>query len=208
MLVNRRVWIAKPGRAGELLGLIEAMFNHEAWPDTVRMYRNYIAPFDHVAVEIVCESLAFWEEKWNQWTAAAFPVVEAATWPTLVEAGGTNEFWSIADERISETTAGSTNTRNKLVNRRVWIAKPGNAGKVTDFISSWFDEYTWPGAVRVYRNHLAPFDHVALEVECASLAAYEEHWGRWTTSHAEGVKLIESGGTNEIWTVEKVWAAE
>ena len=203
MIVERRTFIAKPGRTDDMVNHIRSLFDGHAYPETVRLYRSKVGMFNQVAVELEGESLAACDETFTQWASVAFTPEVRKQWMTLEESGARNEFWSIAKSWNIEATA---NAEKILVNRRVWVARPGMAGDAIDFISSWFDEYTWPGAVRVYRNHIAPFDHVALEVECESLAAYEEHWGRWTATHKEGAKLVESGGTNEIWTVEGTWA--
>lgn len=205
MIVERRLFIAKPGHTEDMVTHIRSLLDGHAYPGTVRLYRSKVGMFNQVAVELEGESLAACDETFNQWASVAFTPEAHVQWVALEESGAKNEFWSIANMWNVKATA---NTGKVLVNRRTWIARPGKAGDAIDFISSWFEDYTWPGAVRLYRNHLAPFDHVALEVECESLAAYEEHWGRWEASHEEGVKLVESGGANEIWTIEGTWAVQ
>ncbi len=205
MIVERRTFNAKPGFAGDMVNHLRSLLDKYTFPGTVRLYCSKVGMFNQVAVELEGESLAAYDDTFNQWASVAFTPEIRDQWITLEDSGAKNEFWSIANKRNIRATASSGKV---LVNRRTWIARPGKAGDAIDFISSWFDDYTWPGAVRVYRNHLAPFDHVALEVECASVAVYEEHWGRWTASHREGVTLVESGGANELWTVEGRWSTQ
>jgi hypothetical protein len=66
-------------------------------------------------------------------------------------------------------------------------------------------------ARRLYFSNIGPFDRLALEVEFENLAQYEEYWAEYFAS-PEGVAfneklntLLESGGTNEIWTLEGSW---
>ena len=205
MIVERRTFIAKPGCTDDMVSHIRSLFDGHAYPGTARLYRSKVGMFNRVAVELEGESLAAYDEVFSQWASVAFTPENHKQWIALEDSGAKNEFWSIANRWNIQATAS---TGTVLVNRRTWIARPGKAGDAIDFISSWFVDYTWPGAVRVYRNHLAPFDHVALEVECESVAAYEEHWGRWTASHEEGVTLVESGGANDLWTVEGRWSTQ
>jgi hypothetical protein len=95
-----------------------------------------------------------------------------------------------------------------IVNRRIFIPKHGHMREVLDLLKAEFARcFPEFKAVRYYVSDIGPFDRFGMEMEFPSLAEYEravaqsgecfspEFWQRW-------YELTESGGTNEIWTVE------
>jgi hypothetical protein len=92
-----------------------------------------------------------------------------------------------------------------VVNRRTFIAKRGHLSEVISLLKAG-DQKRFP--YRVYRPHYAPFDTVAFEVEFTSVAEMDSAWDEWAASpeaatfNSRWVEITETGGTNEVWTLE------
>lgn len=101
-----------------------------------------------------------------------------------------------------------------IVERHLYIAKSSRIDDMLEHLRRLFARHPWPNAVRVYRSRVGSFDHIAVELESESLATYEETWTRWTSvaftdeMTQEWHELKESGGRNEIWTVETIQAGK
>lgn len=62
-----------------------------------------------------------------------------------------------------------------IVDRRTFIAKPGKGGKMKEMLIELFEKNPWPGGnLRIYTSHIGPFNHVIVESESESLAAFEQ----------------------------------
>lgn len=105
MIVERHVYIAKPGRIGDMLDHLRRQLanKNNPWPHDVRIYQNRIGPFDCVAVELESESLAAYEETWTRWTSVAFTEEMNLEWRELKESGGQNEIWTVEVIRGSKS---------------------------------------------------------------------------------------------------------
>ena len=93
-----------------------------------------------------------------------------------------------------------------LVNRRVFVAKPVQSGKMKEMLIALFEVNPWPGGtVRVYTSHIGPFNHVVVEHESENLAAYEEQVAQFERNFPEGMLdsflELESSGYHEMWTL-------
>ena len=94
-----------------------------------------------------------------------------------------------------------------IVERHLYIAKMGRLDDALDHIRRQFSRNPWPNAARLYGSRVGSFNHIAIELESESLAAYEKTWKRWTTvaftdkMTKEWHELTETGGHNEFWTV-------
>ncbi|HRJ45301.1 MAG: hypothetical protein KJZ86_02795 [Caldilineaceae bacterium] len=92
-----------------------------------------------------------------------------------------------------------------LINRRTFIAKQGKTAEVISMLTGG----RGPDRVtRVYGPHYGRFNVVAFEMEFASMEDMERVWAEWfatpeaATFMSRWVEITESGGTNEIWTLE------
>jgi hypothetical protein len=98
-----------------------------------------------------------------------------------------------------------------IVNRRTFIVKPGLEQTAIEWlqqeIAAEQARGPLPGKWRVYYSSIGRFNQLAFESEYESLAAYEQFWATWFSrpecqeANRQFIKLLESGGTNEIWTL-------
>ena len=78
---------------------------------------------------------------------------------------------------------------------------------MVELLNDLFERNPWPGgSVRIYKTLTGPFNHVVVETESASLAAYEEQVTKFETNFPEGLReswaeVADSGGSNELWTL-------
>ena len=94
-----------------------------------------------------------------------------------------------------------------LINRRVFIAKPGKGGQMKDLLVELFEVNPWlGGTVRVYTSHIGPFNHVVVEHESENLAAYEKQSAQFEQNFPAGMfdsfHELEASGYHEMWTLE------
>jgi len=93
------------------------------------------------------------------------------------------------------------------VNRRTFVARKGSADKMLATLNEIFDRQPWPGEVRVYRSRFGPDNHIVVEFECESLAAFEREWqifhdGAFTEESGQAWTAMEDqGGRNEFWVI-------
>ena len=96
-----------------------------------------------------------------------------------------------------------------IVNRRTFIVKRGCQQKIVDLIREATPKFPHPHPRRLYTPRIAPFDTIAIEIEFEDLEGYEKYWTEWgawaeTTGFMEKwFELTESGGSNEVWTMEE-----
>jgi hypothetical protein len=99
-------------------------------------------------------------------------------------------------------------SKTVIVNRRTFIAKQGCVQGLLDVLKAELETNPSPVPCRVYASSIARFDQVAVEWEFESLAAYEKFWADWfarpeTPAFMDSwYPLNETGGKNEIWTLE------
>ena len=92
MIVNRRTFRLKQGRAQAAAAAINASYAKDPGTQKVRWYISDIGPFDTLVFEIEFQDIAdynkFWttfdpgEDFWN-------------TWFSFTDTGGTNEIWEL-----------------------------------------------------------------------------------------------------------------
>lgn len=93
-----------------------------------------------------------------------------------------------------------------IVNRRVFVAKAGQGGKMKELLIKLFEGNPWPGGnVRIYTSHIGPFNHVVVEHESKNLAAYEKEAVQFEQNVPEGIldrfHELEVSGSHEMWTL-------
>jgi hypothetical protein len=91
-----------------------------------------------------------------------------------------------------------------IVNRRTFIAKPGQTEKVVEILNSGLVFVPFQPKYRLYISDIAPFNQVALEVEFNDLAEYDRFWSGATEKSSEEwwkvwFEATDNGGANEIW---------
>ena len=96
MLVNRRTFISKPGRAEEAANFLKQAMQLTDHARSARVYVSEIGPFDTIAVEVEVESLADYERRFAEWAAKTTPEFWEK-WYSLCENGGANEIWRLVD---------------------------------------------------------------------------------------------------------------
>ena len=102
MIVERREFIAKPGRNDEMYQQVRSLFAEHPWPGTVRLYRSKIGQFNRVVVEMESEHLTAYEEIWDRWTSVAFTEENHKEWIALEDTGASNEFWEFEEMRAGD----------------------------------------------------------------------------------------------------------
>lgn len=91
-----------------------------------------------------------------------------------------------------------------IVNRRTYIAKPGQAERVVELLKSGLAFVPFQPTYRLCISDVGPFNLVALDIDFKDLAEYERFWtGVAEKSTEEWRKLwfsaTDNGGQNEIW---------
>lgn len=98
MIVDRRTFVAKPGKGEQMKEILIDLFEKNPWPGgNVRIYTSHIGPFNHVIVETESEDLAAFEKadaKFGQ----GFPEGLFDTWHEI-EVSASNQMWKLAYER-------------------------------------------------------------------------------------------------------------
>lgn len=97
MIVNRRTFVVKSGCWDEAEALAVAETNRVSFPHLRRLYSSNISPFDRLVFEAEFENLAEYEKFWAEWFAAPESAVFLKKWDDLLEAGGTNEIWTLVE---------------------------------------------------------------------------------------------------------------
>jgi hypothetical protein len=97
MIVNRRTFRIKNGKAQKVAEMMKSENERLKWPVTHRIYTANIAPFNLVIGEWEFEDLAAYEKFWTDWFA--LPETEAfmKKWNALTRSGGTNEIWNLIE---------------------------------------------------------------------------------------------------------------
>lgn len=92
-----------------------------------------------------------------------------------------------------------------LINRRTFVIRRGQFDEALALMREAVQQSGAP--TRILIPEVAPFDHLVVEGEFESLAAYERYWGEWfaspdATAFLERWQTVtDTGGTNEIWRV-------
>lgn len=95
MLINRRTFVIKRGQFDAALALMrEAVQQGGA---RGRILIPEVAPFDLLVVEGEFESLAAYEQYWNDWFGQPTNTAFLQRWQSVTETGGTNEIWRVAE---------------------------------------------------------------------------------------------------------------
>lgn len=97
MIVNRRTFTAKPGRAEELAAMIVAEIERVGAPGRTRVYVVSIGRFDEVAAEWEYEGLEEYERDWAEWDARPETPEFLEKFFELLVPGGTNEIWELIE---------------------------------------------------------------------------------------------------------------
>jgi hypothetical protein len=99
MIVDRRVVTMKRGHGEDAVALLKQVF--DLWERklgrvTYRIYTDKVAPFDSLAWEWECESLAEYDRLLTQFFALPELAPLMGEWSEATEAGGTHEIWNLA----------------------------------------------------------------------------------------------------------------
>ena len=91
-----------------------------------------------------------------------------------------------------------------IVNRRVFVAKPGKTSRMVEKLIESHKRGSWSGKVRIYKCEFGPsFQHVVVEAESESLAAYAEEAPtfdpKMTAEERAERQELEASAKNEIW---------
>ena len=96
MLVDRRIFVAKPFMGGELKEKFIELFESNPWPGgNVRIYTELVSSFDRVIVETESENMAAYE-KANAQFGQNMPEGTVDKFRELFGASGTHEMWTLA----------------------------------------------------------------------------------------------------------------
>ena len=96
-----------------------------------------------------------------------------------------------------------------IVNRRTFVVKAGCWDEAEALAVAETKRESFPHPQRIYSSNISPFDRLVYEAEFENLAEYEKYLADWFASpegSAVAEKLnsmLESGGKNEIWTLEE-----
>jgi hypothetical protein len=97
MIANRRTFIVKPGCWDEAVALAVAETKRVSFPHPERIYTSNIGLFDRLVYEAEFENLAEYEKYWAEWFATPEADAFLKKWNDLLEAGGTNEIWTLEE---------------------------------------------------------------------------------------------------------------
>ena len=100
VLVNRQTYNVKIGHADEVVAALkEATEQFSSYKHALRIYTPETGSFDVVAVEWEYESLEEYDRLWTEWRATPEAAAFNEKWSDLIERGGTNEIWHLAERR-------------------------------------------------------------------------------------------------------------
>jgi hypothetical protein len=99
-----------------------------------------------------------------------------------------------------------------IANRQTMIVKQGCWDEVVASVVAETCRVSFPHPRRIFTANIGPFDRLVFEAEFENLAEYEKFWAEYLAS-PEGAafteklnSMLESGGSNEIWTLEEcIW---
>ncbi|MCB0090965.1 MAG: hypothetical protein KDE54_23890 [Caldilineaceae bacterium] len=97
-----------------------------------------------------------------------------------------------------------------IANRRTFTAKNGQSDAALDLLKIEARTMSWPHGLRMYSSSISQFSLVSFEAEFDTLAQYETFWHEWNSRSttpafmAQWWQLVESGGKNEIFTVDVI----
>jgi hypothetical protein len=97
MIVNRQTMIVKPGCSDEAEALAVAETKRVSFPHARRLYSSNLSPFDRLVFEAEFENLAEHEKFWAEWRASPETAAFLKKFNDLLEAGGTNEIWTLVE---------------------------------------------------------------------------------------------------------------
>ena len=91
-----------------------------------------------------------------------------------------------------------------IVDRRVFVSKPGKTGKMKEMLIESHKRGSWSGKVRIYKCEFGPsFQHVMVEAESESLAAYAEEAStfdpKMTAKDMADWHELEASANNQMW---------
>ncbi len=96
MYINRRTFTTKHGKQQEIIALI--METQASIPEqSVRITTPEFGPFDTLALEFDFATLADYERFWTEFFERPETAEMMAQWDELVETGGSNELWRVAE---------------------------------------------------------------------------------------------------------------
>lgn len=95
MLMNRRTFVIRRGQFQEAVALMREAVQQSGGRG--RILLPEVAPFDQIVVEAEFESLAAYEQFWNDWSAQPATAAFLERWQTVTETGGTNEIWRVLE---------------------------------------------------------------------------------------------------------------
>ena len=97
MFVNRRTFITKHGTAEQAIEHLKTEAATMNWPHALRFYTSNLGEFSRIAFEAEFDTLAQYEEFWNEWAARSTTSAFFEHWHELTEIGGSNEIWGIEE---------------------------------------------------------------------------------------------------------------
>ena len=98
MIINRRTFVAKPGRTDDAKVLAQEAVRAKPAGMTrpVRWYEIAFGPWDHLALETEFETLAECERLMDEWLANLSPEFWKK-WQEVMATGGSNELWTLVE---------------------------------------------------------------------------------------------------------------
>jgi hypothetical protein len=97
MIVQRVTTRVKPGNEEHVVEMLKAARAANENPSRMRIYSPNIGPFNFVSFEIEFEKLAEYDEFWTEWNARPETAAFMGKWNELVDIGGANEVWTLAE---------------------------------------------------------------------------------------------------------------
>lgn len=97
-----------------------------------------------------------------------------------------------------------------IVNRRTFVVKNGQMDRAVEMLREAGQKFPYSRPRRLFVPSFAAFDALVLDVEHADMAEYDEYWNAvlalpWFEDWmAEWHQITETGGANELWTVEEI----
>jgi len=93
VFINRITSKVKPGAMGEVVKLAKAEI--ERMGNKATVYTPYFGPSDVVVFDLEFESLEACRKMWEEWFASPEGDRYMEKFTTLVESGGSTEFWNV-----------------------------------------------------------------------------------------------------------------
>ena len=97
MIANRQTMIVKQGCWDEAVALVVAETKRVSFPHPRRIFTANIGRYDRLVFEAEFENLAEYEKFWAEWRASPEGAAFLKEWNDLLEAGGTNEIWTLVE---------------------------------------------------------------------------------------------------------------